>query len=155
MRGGDAGGASTPPKVLICWKSDQKHWKLWQNPWKSEQNPYMSRQKSLKIWTQMLPNVVWFQNLASNVCRNAIEDVFLERPRHKNVFIISWEKNLWANVSRQLLRKFWQKLFALSQICVPLHLCINTSGSRPSVNGVAEKKIFRKWCHRTNTFEKP
>jgi len=30
--GGGEGAASTPPNVLICWKSGQ-------NPWKPEQNP--------------------------------------------------------------------------------------------------------------------
>jgi len=43
------GGASAPPKALIC-------------------------QKSLKIWARMTPNVVWFLEMAPNVWVKNIRD---------------------------------------------------------------------------------
>ena len=56
---GDAGVASAPPKVLICWKSYQKLYKK-------------------KIRVQIAPDVDSFQEMMPKVCVKTHEDLILE-----------------------------------------------------------------------------
>ena len=78
---GGAGGASAPPKVLICRISGQNPRNFWQNPWKSGQNPEISGQNPEISWqnprnSKMASTVVWLQKMAPNICRKTDEVLF-------------------------------------------------------------------------------
>ena len=118
-----AGGASTPPKVLIGWKSGQ-------NPWKSGQK-----------WRTM-----WFDlnKMAPNVCRVIPKEGLLEKMFAQSVVQV-WEnsgknashpKNLpaptpvrWTERVRALLNKLFIVTSAKYSL-VELHALVNHQSSQ-------------------------
>ena len=64
-----AGGASAPPKFLICRKSGQSPWKFGQNLWKFEQNHWKSGQK----WR---PTLFDFEKLRPGFAEKQVQTIF-------------------------------------------------------------------------------
>jgi len=82
--GGGAWVASTPQKVLICWKS-------WQKPWKSG---------------KMVSNVVWLQKMTPKVCIKTHEDLFLEVTPKRGLHDLCGRKFVGKSSTKNFSRKF-------------------------------------------------
>jgi len=99
-----SGGASTSPKVLICWKSGQ-------NPWKSKQK-----------WH---PTLFDFKKWRPTSTEN-YTDVFLEATLKNGLLNLCGRKFVGKShtkMFRTSLGRFGQKSFKPPKICLLLHLC--------------------------------
>ena len=102
-----AGGANTPPTVLVYRKSGQNPWKFEQNPWQSGPKPWNPG--------KMAPNVFWLQEMAPNV----------EIIPNKDLHVLPGRKFVGKSrrtTFRASLGKFGQISFAPPNICLLLHL---------------------------------
>jgi len=122
--GGGAGGASAPPKILICRKSGQNPRKFWQNPWKPGQNPEMPRKnpwKSRQKWRPLLFDFTkWQPTFAEKQMKT-----FLEVTPKKILNILCGRTILGKSHTttfRASLGTFGQKSFAPPKICLLLYL---------------------------------
>ena len=89
--GGGVGGCKRTPKTLDLSKIWEKSLKIQAKSLKIWAKSLKIREKSLKIWAQslksraqMAPNVVWFENMAPNVCRNT-------QKQHMKTFFLFFE----------------------------------------------------------------
>jgi len=131
----EVGVQAHPQKVLICWKSWPNPWKCCQNSenlGKIPENPNKIPKYLSKIpenLGKMVPNVVWLQKMAPNVCRKTSEDHLLGGHTTKMV------GKSCTTTFLASLGKFGQKSFAPPRICLLLHL-LYVSNDQQWVNNV-------------------
>ena len=113
--GGDAGGTSVPPNVLICQKSGQNLWKYRKNPAKFGHGCF-----------DTFVLTVWWMSLTVEI--RLILTFFFSIIHMKTFYVWLPKKVLIifvAQIFRVSLSKFEQKSFAPPKICLPLYLVVS------------------------------
>ena len=99
--GGGSWGASTLPKVLICWKSGENPWKSGQNFRKSRQNTWKSGRKWRSTFFDFKK---WHPTFAEKHMKTFSLRGHIKRGLYESLL---WEK-IWKKKSHKLFEKVWE-----------------------------------------------